>query len=264
MFGQKPIHIHAPLARQLGTKPIALPPVGSGGMNAAMFYGYSPQAWYRPSKPPIDRPINLVPAAEREPESEPPQFPLWINANCPPFVCPPFWSVPVDLPFNACVPWYEVATSLGCEVIAQDRALIIRGISYEALNASLDDVFEITILVNNMPVAVIEDVYVQNTPNPAQRYALAGHFRPMPLNIIADRNASICVKATLRGPITYAGVSPYFPGQPIVSADCQIKVLLQGYLANLREDLDGGPRPTDLGDFGGIIMQDDQSRGGFP
>ncbi len=253
----------AAIARQLMKR---LPPQTSGGLNKQMWYGYGvPPVVHRPWKPDIDRPINILPTMEREPDSDPPQFPIWINANCPPWVCPPFWSVTVDLPFAGCIPWYEVATLLDCFTVPQDRCLIIKNISYEALNAAVNDVFEIEVLVNNQTQHKTEDIYVDGAAaNPAQRYALAGHFRPMPVNILADRNATVCVRTTLRGPISYAGVSPYFPGQPIISPDCQMKVMLQGWLANLREDLDGGPRPTDLGDFGMIPLEDDQSRGGFP
>ncbi len=43
-----------------------------------------------------------------------------------------------------------------------------------------------------------------------------------------------------------------------------MNVIVNGWLANLREDLDGGPRPTDLGDLDFTALEDDQSRGGYP
>jgi hypothetical protein len=256
--------ISAPKAVFLTNPSIPIPPVGSGGTNKGMWNGYAPQALWRPTKPPIDRPINILPTGERQPDSAPPQTLAWLNGNMPPWVNPPFWSVPIDLPHTVCMPWYEVDTLLGNTVVPKDRTLVIKNMSYQALNASINDVFTITLYVDGVIAATIEDIYISAAPNPAQRYALAGHFRPMPLNLVVDRNSTLTVRAQLRGPINLAGVSPYFAGQPILSTDCHFKVLLQGWMSNLREDLDGGPRPTDLGDFGMIPLEDDQSRGGFP
>ena len=236
-------------------------------VDRSMWSGYSDgMIIRRPTKPPIDRPIYQVPVSQREPDSDPPNTPIWINSNNPPWVTPPNWGIPVAMPFTACVPWYEVSSLLApAYTVPQDYMLIIKEISYEALNAALFDTFVLDILSNNQPLTQLEDMFIDNTtPNPAMQYANGGHIRPILTNMFVDRNGSMTIRGTLRGPIDINGVSPYFPGQPITSTDCQMKVIVYGYLANLRENADGGPRPTDLGDFANLLMDSDQSGGAYP
>lgn len=225
------------------------------------------------TKPPIDRPIFRIPTGEREPESDPPQTPAWINSNKPGFNEPPVWSEPVAAPFTACVPWYGVAQALafginGCMTIPHDRCLVVKGLSYEALNANLFDTFQFQILVNNSPLLTVEDMYIDNTiGNPAQQYAMSGHYRHMPCNFIADHDSILCATGILLGPILLGGppAPGVFPGLPItVGNDCQMKLILYGWLAPLRDVIDGGPRPTDLGDMDFADLDADQSRGGMP
>jgi len=231
-----------------------------------MWSGYSDDLIIRrPTKPPIDRPINIMPTGQREPESDPPQTPLWINSNNPPWVTPPRWGKPVAMPFIACIPWYEVSTLLlPTYTVPDDYMLVIKEVSYEALNAAIFDSFVVDFMSNNQPLMQLEDMFIDNTtPNPAQQYANAGHFRPVPTNSFVDRTGAFTVRGTLRGPIDINGISPYFPGQPITSTDCMFKVIVYGYLANMRENVDGGPRPTDLGDFANLLMDDDQTGGAY-
>jgi len=231
-------------------------------MDPGYFYGYVPSPVPRNMTLSVEMPVHQVPTGQREPDSAPPKFPMWTNTNCPPWVCPPFWSVPVNLEFSACVPQYELAVFIGSVVIPKDYYLIIKNVSYQALNAVQDDVFELEFQDSGRTLAKWEDILIDAAAvNPAQKYALAGHFRPMPTHMLVDRNHTLTVRGTLRGPINFAGVSPFFPGQPIVSPDCQMRVLVEGWLANLREDLDGGPRPTDLGDMDFVALCDDQQFG---
>lgn len=228
------------------------------------WHGYS-TAERRAPRPDIDRPINIIPTMQREPVSDPPQTPLWVNTNCPPWVCPPTWSQPVELCYDQCIPTYEQAKNMFCYTVPADYFLVIRNIYWEALNAQQYDVFQFDFLVDGSTRISVEDMLIDPAaPNQANRYAMAGSVRPMPTHIVVDRNHTLCVRATLRGPINLAGLSPYFPGQPITTGNCQMKVCIQGWLANLREDVDGAPRPTDLGDAASITLEDDQSRGGYP
>jgi hypothetical protein len=123
-------------------------------------------------------------------------------------------------------------------------------------------VFEFSITVNGKLVARFEDIAIDVAqPNPAHKFGLSGHTRMLPCWFIADRHTSINVHARLRGPINLAGVSPYFPGQPIATGNCLMAITLNGWLANLRENKDGGPRPTDLGDMGFLALDEDQGGG---
>jgi hypothetical protein len=246
---------------------------GDASLTKAMWNGYNPIIPRIASRSPIDRPINIIPTAEREPESEDPKTPVWLNTNCPPWVCPPMWSEPFDLQFARCMPFYEQAQLLYVQgdstrtalQVEQDRVLVIRRLSYEALNAVQGDVFQFEFLVDGALRFTVEDIVVDATqPNPAHRYGLAGHTRQIPVHLVVDRFHTLAIRGTLRGPLTLAGVSPYFPGQPIVSTNCYMRVFLEGWLANLRDNLDGAPRPTDLGDAGDDILADVQTRGGYP
>lgn len=236
------------------------PPVGDGGTDKGYWRGWVPEPLRRVMTVPNDRPIYELPTEQQVPESDDPQQAMWFNTNCPPWVCPPYWSRPLELRVEKCVPWYEVDTVLGNLQVPKDWFYVVTDVSYEALNAVQDDVFEFSLLVNNNLVGRWEDAEADAAqPNPAEQNALAGHYRPMPVWFIADRRSIITVRGRLRGQINLAGVSPNFAGQPIISANCQMKVILHGWMANLREDVDGGPRPTDLGDFGFIYLHDDQS-----
>lgn len=250
------------------TQNVPVQPFDDGrDVDRSMWSGYSDGGVVRVrTRPPIDRPIGILPTNQREPVSDAPNTPIWVNSNNPPWVTPPNWGAPVAMPFTACVPWYEVSTLLApAFTVPQDYMLIIKEISYEALNAALFDTFTLQVLSNNQNLLQLEDMFIDNTtPNPAMQYANAGHFRPVPANCFIDRGGSLTIRGTLRGPIDINGVSPYFPGQPITSTDCMMKVVVYGYLANLRENADGGPRPTDLGDFANLLMDSDQSGGAYP
>lgn len=166
---------------------------------------------------------------------------------------------------TGCVPSYELAVLLSPVItMPSDYMLVIRNIAWIADNAELLDVFQVDFLVDGNIRCSVEDIIIQNTVRPAYRNGLATTLRMMPTHIVVDRNHALSVRATLRGPIDLAGNSPKFPGQPITTGDCTMQVFLQGWWANLRENLDGAPRATDLGDAGNITLEDDQSRGGYP
>lgn len=245
----------------LHTRPVVPhKPVGNGGTDKGYWRGWVPDMPYQPMSVPNDRPVYQLPVLEQLPEATDPQAVVWVNANCPPWVCPPYWSQPIELTFEHCVPWYEVDTVLGNIVAPKDYFYVVTSASYQALNAAQDDVFEWSLLVQNNLVARWEDISADAAqPNPANQNGLAGYQRPMPCRFICDRNQTITARARLRGQINLAGVSPNWPGQPILTGNCHMKIILNGWMANLRENVDGGPRPTDLGDFGFIFLEDDQS-----
>lgn len=239
------------LARQLPAQPMQnLPPAGDGGLDRGYWHSYTPVVRRNvPTMRGMNRPLFEVPTASGGPPSAPPATPAWINTNCPPWVCPPFWSQSVETTATGCAPTYEQSILLAPTItVPQDYMLIVKGISYEALNAELYDVFQIDFFIDGSLRMSIEDMLIDTAPaNQALRYGLAGHTRPMPTHLVVDRNHTLSIRTTLRGPINFQGNSPYFPGQPITTGDCSMKVILQGWMANLRENWDGAPRPTDLG-----------------
>jgi hypothetical protein len=263
-------------ARQLGTRaqplhvaaasPLVQP--RNEDIDRTMWRGVSPPVPLRVIPPQMpfdmDTPRQVQNVNMQSPESDDPTTPVYINTNCPPWVCPPNESSPTDITMTACVPWYEVDTLLSSTfTVPLGKMLIIKSASYEALNAALNDVFQFRILVNGTPKATFEDVLADGASvNPAQSYGISGHFRPLPLGIIADRQTVVSVYGRLRGPINLAGASPYLPGLPISSGNCQMKIILNGWLAVDRMHLEGGPRPTDLGDSDMHHLEEDQSGSG--
>jgi hypothetical protein len=212
---------------------------------------------------PMDRKAYEYSAAEEIPSPlegtagpEDGPTPVWINAACPPWICPPVFAVPVDLPVVACIPWYEVATTMGCIETPRGYLLVIKDVSYEAANAAQLDVILFQILVNGQLQAEWEDIVADAVqPNPVHRMALSGHVRPLPLHIVVPTNAEVCVKATLRGQIDLAGVSPKWPGEPITTGDCHVRVLLHGWYFPAMDNVEGGIRQGMVGDVGNRLIE---------
>jgi len=209
-----------------------------------------------------DRPIVIEPLGESIPDSIEGKIPVCLNINYPPWNNPSFRSIPLASNLTGCVPWYQVPTVLTTVQVPLGYFFVIKGISYIAYNGVQDDVIDFVMTVNGVQAARWEDALADAAQvNPADRCALAGTTHEMPLNVIADRNSVIAIQATLRGPLTLAGVDLTFPGQPILTGNCLISVILNGWAVPMREQTDGGSRPTDLGDFGNLPLIEDQ--GGF-
>lgn len=243
-------------------RPQALPSDRLQGRGVTVDKGY----WNGPAPVPVrkhmsvnnDRPILPISTGQKEPESTDPQQSVWFNTNCPPWVCPSYWSFPLDMPVVNCIPMYGVATDVGTVQVPDTWLYIIKGISYEALNGVQGDVFTFRMTVNGATVAEWEDIVADAAqPNPAYKFGIAGHPRPLPVHINCPQSAVIRVTSTLVGPLTLAGTSPRFSGEPIISADCHVKVLLNGWAMPARENIRSGARPTDLGDFGNLPLMDD-------
>lgn len=241
-----------------------LVPTGRHGvkMDEGYFWGHVPPPVRRNNVVNNERPINTTPLNDTIPHSADPHIPIWVNANYPPWTNPTWWSVPLNLEFDGCIPWYLVPTFLTKFTVPHTYMAVIKGISYEALNADQNDVFTIRVWVGGELAAEFEDINADSTQsNPALRYGINGFTREMPVNIIADYDSEIVIEATLNGPLDLAGNSPYFPGQPITTGDCLVRVILNGWMANVREQVEGGSRPTDLGNLGNLPLLDDQ--GGY-
>jgi len=238
--------------------------VSPDAVDRGYWQGSTPSVPRHMRMPYADDRIPIVPTAEREPESDDPQTPGWVNTNCPPWVCPPFWSASIDLRQEACLPFYEQTQLIGCYEVPQDYVLVVRNISYEALNAAQGDVFRFEFYIDSSFVMAIEDKVVDATaPNPAHKYALGGNTRMLQTHLVVDRNRTLCVRGILNGVVNFEGVSVHAPGDPIITGDCTFNVYMQGFLANLRENIDGGPRPTDLGDGDGEFLELTQEYGGY-
>jgi hypothetical protein len=212
----------------------------------------------------VEAPIPIVPTNRKDPISEPPNKQLVINANCPPWNCPPFWSIPFDEEACICIPMARKEEFIFRYVVPQDRMLIIKGISYEIHNVDQYNSFSFKIMDNGMTRLSIEDMLIDPTSaNPAHRYVFAGHTRQMPTHLFIDHNHSLVVSAEFLGILDFAGNSNYNEGD-ILAVNPEMCINIRGWLANVRDSRDGGPRPTDLGNLLHVPLTDDQSRGGRP
>jgi len=228
------------------------------------WHGRPPPIPKRETARSFDAPIPIVPTNRKEPISEPPNRQVAFNVNCPPWNCPPFWSVPFDVDACACIP-----LALKDEVIfrfrvPQDRMLIIKGISYEIHNIAQYESFSLKFVDDGRTRFNVEDMLIDPTSaNPAHRYAFAGHTRQMPVRMFVDHNHMLVVTASFLGNLDFAGNSDLTEGD-ILDVNPEICINIHGWLANVRDSRDGGPRPTDLGNLLHIPLEQDWLRGGYP
>lgn len=181
--------------------------------------------------------------------------PISINAGCPPWHCPPLWSVPVDFPVLRCIPWYMVDTLMGTLEVPKGYLLVIKSVSYEAANAVQDDVLSFQVSVNGQPAARWEDMIADAAQvNPAHRMALCGHTRELPLHIVVPVNSAVTVSAMLMGAIDFNGVSPNWPGQPILTPDCHVKMIFNGWYFPAMNNVEGAIRQASMGDIDNRLL----------
>lgn len=204
---------------------------------------------------PMDRDVTAfsaateIPAPVDEYDNEGSK-PILLNTVCPPWHCPPIWSVALDFTVTQCIPWYMVKTVMGTLDVPKGYLLVIKGVSYETPNAVQDDVVGFEVSVNGQPRASWEDAVSDAVqPNPVHRMALSGHIRELPLHIVVPVNSQVTVSATLLGSIDFAGVSPNWPGQPILTPDCHVKLIFNGWFFPAMDNIQGAPRQAFSGDM---------------
>lgn len=202
---------------------------------------------------PVDDYLYRIPTAE-EVDGDDPQMPLWLTGSCPPWNCPPFWSKPIHSNFEACVATYEDEVTIGRLPVGEMDMAIIRSISYHLEGLQQYELFEIKLYRQGTPRVVVEDMLIDpTTVNPSQRYAFAGDVRPLPVRDLVDRGRTLRITAKIRGLVDLAGNSNKSPGDPI--AQCNVRVTVNGWTAPIRRNVDGGPRPVDLGNMGFVPME---------
>jgi hypothetical protein len=190
-------------------------------------------------RPPREPETENPPANRLPPKGEPPHWPAFVQRVCPPWQCPNVWSEPFDEIGSVCIPWYEVDTTVFHYKVPHTRFLIITGVSYELPQAGVadGDIFEVSLLRGTQVVARWEEYVVNNAAaNPAERYLFAGHTRPYRVNVGRfDHDEDIVVRVRLRGSFPFSRT-------PADVANLECKILLEGYLASLRDTRDGGPK----------------------
>lgn len=240
-------------------RPMPLPPEPSG---PDIFWGDG--VTHTHERRGIIRPMDELPRVYASADEIPPPVdeqdnlgntPISLNTGCPPWLCPPMWSVALDFPAVACIPWYMVKTLLGTLNIPKGYLLAIKSVSYEAANAVQGDVVGFEVFVNGEQRAQWEDMVVDAAqPNPAHKFGLCGHIREMPLHIVVPVDSTVTVAATLMGAIDFNGVSPNWPGQPILTADCHVRMIFNGWYFPAMDNVQGGIRQASMGDMGNRML----------
>lgn len=198
---------------------------------------------------PEDDQLLMIPTNQMEEVGAPPQNRAWAVGSCPPWNCPSNWAQPFEYRFERCVPTWEEDYFMG-SVLAPDMSMVVvKSVSYEVISGLAQyDLFEFTLKDPTLKAQwedMIIDPFVSSTDH---KYVFASDVEPLPLEYHLDRakRASFFVKA--RGVVDMAGNSNHFPGE-VLNPNANIRLSVQGWLAPLRRNVDGAPRPVDLGNM---------------
>lgn len=216
------------------------------------------QMW-KGDTPVTDRPFGaLVPWSEhapllnsgqKMPDDDVVEYQLVVNSRLPQFVSPNFWSLPFHPSGTTCVDRYETFYYPYRFLVPSDRMVIIKSVSYQFDDSiNVFEQFEVAILRENDVLASWTDMKVPTTSvDPAEQYAFAGHYRPIPVYCRIDHDQMLVVRVKVHG--TY----PYAHTDLDTLGGC-VTVCLNGWEASLMDNRDGGARPIDLGDFNDMAL----------
>lgn len=216
------------------------------------------QMWNGPS-PVLNRPRSeITPHSEHAPllnsEKLPPkpeemnQYQLIVNSRRPQFVVPNFWSEPFHPSHTICVPFYETLYTAYTFKVPSDRLIVVNSISYQFDNSIADfEQFDIAVYRESEGLVTFRDMKVPGSTDPAEQYAFAGHYRPIPVYCRFDHDQTIVIQVRVKGlyPFTHTDLDPL--------GGC-FTIALNGWMASLMDNRDGGARPVDMGDFNDIAL----------
>lgn len=198
--------------------------------------------------PEEDDQLLKIPTKQMEPVGEDSPQPIWVTGNLPGWNAPNFWAKPFEYTFTRCVPTWEEEYPIGIFTTPDMNMTIIRSVSYDVISG-LDqfDLFEYKMYSSGHLKATWEDMTIDPaSAAAAQRYVFSGDTIPLRLDWLVDRNKTCRFTIKARGLVDLAGASNHAPGDPI-NPNAHFRLNIQGYIATLRRDVDGGPRPDDLG-----------------
>lgn len=235
-----------------------IPPARNDDIDLTWWRGSVPEPVRRGDYRELDNQHYRFVTNQEEPEGEDPQTPVWVVGNCPPWNCPGYRSQPFDERFDTCLREWEVDTPLGGIPVEEDQMLVLKSISYHVISGLAQyDLFEIAMYESGVQRFRIEDMIIDpTTNNPSNRYVFAGDNKPLEVWQRIDRNSRMNFTVKARGLVDFDGNSNHNPGEPL-DPNAFIRLQVSGWRTPLRRNVDGGPRPTDLGDMENLEMYDD-------
>lgn len=178
----------------------------------------------------------------------PDEMQLYLPMRKPGFVNPNFWGQPFFESGTVCLPNYETMYVAFRYKVPATRMVIVTGISYEFTNSiGLFEQFEVMLYSNSDQLCRYYDLKASNAVNPAEQFAFAGHYRPLPFYGRFDHDAMIVGQIIVRGLYPFSYTPQDFLG------GC-VSLYLSGFSSSLMDERDGGARPTDMGEFNDIAL----------
>jgi len=188
-----------------------------------------------PEGPPNARRPEVAPQ-KALPTRRPPFFPMFGERICPPYQCPGVWARPVHQIGADCLGFYETEYTLLSFNVPDTRLLLIEGIGYELQDAlPVGEIFTIRVRRNGETLAEWQDIVAAADPNPVRRYAFGSFLNPVAFRLRVDRTQNVTISITVNGPLPFAKTS----ADPL---NIEAKVILYGYLDQLRDTREGGQR----------------------
>lgn len=216
-------------------------------LNDAMWAGApsvldQPLRMWEPTDHQPEVPIALAPPSAQEREHQ-----FSASVRLPQFATPNFWSKPFHKYSNICCPRYATRTMVYSYKVPPDYMLVMTGLSYEFSDLVTFDQFTMHVLRDGNELARWNDMRALDTPDPAEQYVLAGHYRPFPLYGRFDHDQTLTVATTVLGPYPFTKTAEDTLG------GC-VSVYPQGWLGSLYDNRDGGARPVDMGELNDIFL----------
>jgi len=204
----------------------------------------------------IDRPGKLlgptehqpdVPIAQGFPTAQQEEYQFAASVRLPQFATPNFWAKNFRKYGNVCCPRYAERTVIYSYKVPPDYVLVMTGLSYEFSDLVTFDQFIMHVLRDSNELGQWYDMRALNTPDPAEQYVFAGHYRPFPFYGRFDHDQRLTIATTVLGPY------PFTKTPEDTLGGC-VSVYPSGWLGSLYDNRDGGARPVDMGELNDIFL----------
>lgn len=218
-------------------------------LDRAYWYSHAPTPPRKGRYSAEDDTLYRIPTQMQEPEGARPQNRAFVTANFPQWNQPTYWAEPFEETFTACVPTWEEDYNIGTIQTTALRMAVIKSVSYECISGLAQyDLFQFN-MWDPANRAEWEDMIIDPLIfDPSRRHVFSGYVSPLPLEAHVDRDRTVRFTVRARGLVAIDGTSNHNPGDPLLP-NAHFRLNVQGWWAPLRRNLDGGPRPTDLGNM---------------